>query len=169
MSIPLTDIKGQTGPIPGGNVNLYLAEADEVATIPDDTDGVISTDITLEAAATIGFKKFEFAPGTCRLSHPSVGEDGAGSFDTLIDVIIDGDDGARLNLFEKMINGRFIAIVDAASNNIKVAGTKRAPLICRQINYDSGADNPDRNAFTFQFKSRQGHLSKQYTGVVPTV
>lgn len=165
--IPLTDIKGTTGPNPGGSVNLYLAEADEVELIPAAVAGVITTDITLKAGATIGFKKFEFAPGTCKLSHPSVGEDGSGSFDTLIDVVIDGDDGARLDLFEQMINGRFIAILDPSSKKTKVVGTLRAPLICRQINYDGGADNPERNGFTFQFKSRAGHLSREYQGVIP--
>lgn len=168
MAITLTDLVSSPGPNPGGGVNLYLIDVANVTAIPDPdpSSKSIDTDITVEVGT--GFKKFEFAPGTCRLSNPTVGEDGSISFDTLIDVIIDGDDAERLDLFEQMVNGRFIALFDPASTNMKVVGTLRAPLLLRQANYDSGADNPDRNAVTFQFKSRVGHLPKVYTGAIPT-
>jgi hypothetical protein len=166
MRIPLVDLKGKTGPNPGGVVSLYLIEADQVVSIPEPVNGTIPVDIIVEAGS--GFKKFEFAPGTCKLSHPAVGEDGSASFDTLIDVVLDGDDDVRFELFNQMLNGRFIAIVDNSSKNMKVVGTLRAPLLLRQVGYDGGADNPERNGFTFQFKGRQGHLSPGYTGVIPT-
>lgn len=168
MPITLKDIKRKTGPNPGGAVNLYICVADEVLAIPAAVAGVISTDITLQDPVTnVGFKKFEFAPGKCKLSHPTVGEDGSKSFETLLDVSIEGDDAERLSIFESMINGRFIAIVDDASKNVKVAGTLRAPLELIQANYDGGDDQPGMRGTVFQFKSRDGFFSKIYTGVIP--
>lgn len=166
--ITLTDVKRKTGPNPGGAINLYICLADEVATIPEAANGVISTDITLvDPVTNVGFKKIEFAPGKCKLSHPTVGEDGSKSVETLLDVTVEGDDGERLALFESMLNGRFIAIVDDASKNMKVAGTLRAPLELIQANYDGGEDQAGMRGTIFQFKSRDGFFSKIYTGVIP--
>lgn len=167
MAIVLKDIKRKTGPNPGGAVNLYVCLADEIESIPAATAGVISDDIVLKDPLTaVGFVKFEFAPGKCKLSHPTVGEDGAKSFETLIDVTIEGDDAERMALFESMLNGRFIAIVDDASKNMKVAGTLRAPLELIQANYDGGDDQPGMRGTIFQFKSRDGFFSKIYEGAI---
>ena len=167
MAIVLKDIKRKTGPNPGGAVNLYICLADEIETIPAAVDGVISDDIVLATTpAPVGFVKFEFAPGKCKLSHPTVGEDGAKSLETLLDVTVEGDDGERLALFESMLNGRFVAIVDDASKNMKVAGTLRAPLELIQANYDGGDDQPGMRGTVFQFKSRDGFMSKVYTGAI---
>ena len=166
MSIVLTDIKQTTGPNPGGAVNLYLCLAEEIATIPEAVSGEISTDITLETGA-VGFKKFEFSPGKCNLMHNTVGEDGSKSFETMIECTIAGDDAARLHMFEQMINGRYVAILDMASNKMRVVGDLRVPLLAIQANYASGADQPDENATVFQFKGRGGKFSPVYTGVIP--
>jgi hypothetical protein len=165
MAITLVDLAAKTGPNPGGIVNLYVAKAADVSVIPEAVNGVITTDLTVTGD---GFKKFEFAPDTCKLSHPTVGEPGSKSFQELIDCIIDGDD-ERLAMFESMINGRFICIVDAASAGMRVVGTKRAPLLLEQANYDGGAAQGDRNATTFQFVGRSGHMSLRYTGAIPAV
>lgn len=166
--ITLKDVKRKTGPNPGGAVNLYLCVADEVATIPAAVAGVVSTDITLvDPLTNVGFKKFEFAPGKCKLSNPTVGEDGSKSVETLLDVTVEGDDGERLALFESMLNGRFIAIIDDASKNVKIGGTLRAPLELIQTNYDGGDDQPGMRGTIFQFKSRDGFFPKVYTGVIP--
>ena len=164
--ITLLDVRQKTGPLPGGAVDLYLILAEDVDNIPDAVEGAISTDITVKAGSS--FKKIEFAPGTCKISHPSVGEDGSGSMETLVDFIVGSDDAATLAMFNDMINGRFIAIVDQASRVKRLAGSKRAPLILRAVGYDGGADQPDRNATTFQLKSRDGRISPEYQGVVQT-
>lgn len=167
--IVLKNIKRKSGPNPGGATNLYLALAADVASIPapDATTKSIDTDIVLKDAKK--WAKFEFNPGKCKLSNPTVGEDGSKSFETLIDVTIAGDDAERLALFEEMINGQFIAIVDDASKNVKVAGTLRAPLELIQANYDGGSDQPEGRGTIFQFKSRDGYLSKVYTGAIDTI
>jgi hypothetical protein len=166
MPIVLTDVKQKTGPNPGGVVNLYLCIEEDVDTLPDAVAGVISTDLVVSGT---GFKKFEFSPGKCSLTHPTVGEDGSKSFETMIECTVDGDDAERMALFESMINGKFIAIVDMASDKMRVAGSKRVPLLCIQANYGSGADQPEQNGTVFQFKGRGGKYSPVYEGVVPVV
>lgn len=164
--ITLADVKQKTGPLPGGAVDLYLILAEDVDNIPAAVDGAITTDITVKAGSS--FKRFEFAPGTCKVSHPSVGEDGSISAESLVDFIVGNDDAAALSMFNEMMNGRFIAIVDQASGVKRLVGTKRAPAILRAVGYDGGADQPDRNATTFQLKSRDGRISPEYQGVVQT-
>ncbi|AHM62304.1 hypothetical protein D770_20275 [Flammeovirgaceae bacterium 311] len=168
--IKLRDLRHQNGPIPGGVVKLYLAKDADVTNMTittDPTTGAKSIDVDMTVGGD-GFKEFEFEPGTCKLSHPTVGEDGSKSFEQLVDWVIAGDDD-RLELFNNMINGRYIAITDSASGGLRVVGTKRAPALLTTATYDSGADQPERNATTFQLKSRAGHYSIKYTGAVPVV
>jgi hypothetical protein len=165
MPIPLIDLKGKTGPNPGGIVDAYIVESSEVVSMAD-AAGIVAAIVLKEGSS---WKKIEFAPGTCKLSQPAVGEDGSGSFDTLVDMVVDGDDDPRFHILNQMINGRYILVLDPASKNKKVVGTLRAPLLLRALGYDGGADNPERNGFTFQFKGRQGHLVYGFTGEIPSV
>jgi hypothetical protein len=164
MAIVLTDIKQKTGPIPGGAVNLYLVLADDVQDIPAAAvlTGSIDADIVLKAGKT--WSKFEFAPGKCKLSNPTVGEAGSKSFQTTLDCTIGGDDPKTLKLFNDMINGRYIAVVDMASMRKKVAGSIRVPLLCEAASWDGGEDQPNINGTVFSFVSRAGFIVEDYTG-----
>jgi hypothetical protein len=165
----LFDIKNKTGPNPGGGLNLYIAPAEDVQTIPapDAVTKSIDTDIVPKAGKV--FNKFDIAPGTLKISNPSVGENGSGSFETLVDCIISGDDAKNLDLFNSMINGLFILLIDQASKNVKVGGTLRSPMMLISATFDGGADQPDRNGVTLQFKSRDGNMVSNYTGTLPLV
>lgn len=168
MGVVLRDIKQKTGPNPGGGVNIWVAAAEDVTNIPAPVvaaDGSKSIDADIVVVGN-GFKHIEFAPGTCKLSHPTVGEDGSKSFETLIDCVVDGDDG-RLDLFNDMINGRYIVIHESASGVKRVCGSMASALLLIQANYDGGADQPERNATTFQFKGREGFMSIRYNGAIP--
>lgn len=168
MAVVLRDIKQKTGPNPGGGVNIWVAVHEDVTNIPAAVvaaDGTKSIDADMTVAGA-GFKHIEFAPGTCKLSHPTVGEDGSKSFETLIDCVVDGDDG-RLDLFNDMINGRYIVVVEAASGVKRLCGSMASAMLLIQANYDGGADQGERNATTFQFKGREGKYSIRYNGAIP--
>lgn len=166
--INLTSLKRKSGPNPGGSINLYLCSADNINFIPepDPVSKIITSNIILKPGTV--FSKFEFNPGKCKLSNPSVGQDGSGYFETLVDLTISGDDAARLSLFGEMINGQFIAVIENASRAVKLAGSMEAPLLCRQVNYDAGGDIQEPNGTIFQFKSR-GFMVKEYAGLIPLV
>lgn len=165
----LFDIKNKTGPNPGGGLNLFITPAADVQLIPaaDPVSKSVSTDITLKATKV--WNKFDIAPGTLKISNPTVGEDGSKSFETLVDVVVTSDDPKNLDLFNTMINGLFILLIDQASKNVKIGGTLRSPMMLISATFDGGADQPDRNGVTLQFKSRDGNMVQNYTGALPVI
>lgn len=166
----LRDVLQKAGPNPGGAVNLYLCKLEDIVTIPAETVGAdgsktIDTDITVKGD---GFKHWQFAPGTCNLMHPTVGERGSASFGTEIAFILNGDD-ERVDQFEEMINGLFVAILDTASGLFRLVGNKRSPLTMEKADYALGADQPERNGTTFSLKGYGGRYSRRYKGAIPVV
>lgn len=167
MPISLTDIKQKTGPNPGGVVVLHLVLADDVEgpiPAPDAITGSIDDNIVLKTGKK--WAKFEFAPGKCKLGTPSVGEHGSISLQTTLDCTIPGDDAKNLKLFADMLNGRYLACVDLATKRKKIAGTLRSPLLLVAAGWDSGEDQPNQNATTFSFISRDGYNVEDYTGEI---
>ncbi|NJO90767.1 MAG: hypothetical protein HC831_18735 [Chloroflexia bacterium] len=164
----LTDIKIKTGPNPGGTVRLWLVPWQDVLLIPnpDPATGIITESIYLKENKR--WYKFQFAPNRCKLSNPSAGQEGSSYYNTLLEVSVPGSDQVQLMIFESMINGLFLALVDQADGVIKLAGTVQAPLLCSQVGYDAGGDNQDFHGTSFQFRSR-GFMSRQYTGFIQDV
>jgi len=161
--LDLTHIKQPTGSQPGGTHRLFIIEAVHISSIGalHPVDKVIYENLTI--AEDKRFSIFEFSPDTCRLSTPSRGNDGNSYFETLIDVQLSDDDPVKLDQFFKMINGRFIAVLDQASKEVKLCGSRESPLICRQVSYDAGGQLGDKNGTTFQFRSK-GTLPVGYKG-----
>lgn len=164
--INLKDIKRKTGPNPGGSVNLYLIPWADVASIPeaDPISHKIEGNIICKPGKR--FFKYEFAPGKCKLNVNTSGSDGSSYFQTAIDVSIPGDDAELLAIFSAMINGHFIAILDQASEAVKLAGSLAIPLLCSQVDYNAGADQGEFNGTGFKFKNR-GFMVEEYAGVIP--
>lgn len=164
----LKDIAVKTGPNPGGVVRLWLIPWQDVLAVPnpDPATGIISANISLKEDKR--WYKFSFSPSRCKLSNPSAGQDGSAWYDTVLDVGIPGSDQANLAVFEQMINGLFLALLDHANGAIKMAGSISAPLLCRQVSHEGGAENQDFAGTTFQFRSR-GFMSRQYTGLIKDV
>jgi len=164
----LKDIEFKTGPNPGGVVRLWLIPWQDVLSVPDPdpATGIISANISLKEGKR--FYKFSFSPSRCKLSNPSAGQDGSAWYETVLDVGIPGNDQGNLVIFERMINGLFLALLDHADGSIKMAGSISSPLLCRQVSHEGGAENQDFLGTTFQFRSR-GFLSRQYKGLIKDV
>jgi hypothetical protein len=162
----LKDIKSKPGPNPGGTVRLWLVPWQDVLAIPDPDPltGIIVAGITLKTGKK--FHRFEFAPGRCRLSNPTAGSDGSHWFDTVLDLVVPGDNQELMNLFQSMLNGLCLALTDQATGTIKLCGTIASPLMCK-ISHDHGQDTNDFNGATIQLRSR-GFLPVQYTAPVQT-
>lgn len=159
----LKDIEAKTGPNPGGSVRLWLIPWANVSSVPaPDQDGVITSNIVLKDGAR--WHRFEFSPGRCRLQNPAAGQQGSYWFDTAIDVAVPGDDQENMNVFEGMINGLFLALIDQAGGVVKLAGTLSSPLICK-VAHDHGGDNNDFRGATFEFRSK-GFLPREYAGSI---
>lgn len=164
--IQLQDIKRKTGPLPGGSVNLYLIPWKDVHSIPavDANTRRIEGNIVCKAGKR--FHKYEFAPGKCKLTCNTSGSDGSSYFQTTIEVSIAGDDAEMLSIFSKMLNGHFIALVDQASEAVKLAGSVDIPLICHQVDFNAGGDQGEFNGTVFRFKNR-GYMVEDYAGEIP--
>jgi len=166
MTVTLSDIKRQTGPLPGGIQNVYIANVSDINEFTE-SGGVVSADlVTSTGDTTVGFVKYEFDPDTAQLTFETVGEDGSKSFQPMVELRIGGDD-TRLKEFENMINGPFLVITETAMGNMRILGNHRTPALAIQANYSSGAAQGDPNGTTIQFKARQGTNPPQYTGAIP--
>jgi hypothetical protein len=152
--IDLTTIKNPNGPRSGGTTRLFIIDAANVESIPavHPVDKVIYDNIS--RVENKSFVQFDFAPDSCKLSTPSRGNDGNSYFETIIDVRIGDDDPEKLDQFFRMINGLFIIVLDQASSQVKLCGSKLSPLLCRQVNYDAGSQQSDFNGTAFQFRSK---------------
>lgn len=161
--IDLTSIKNPNGPRLGGTTRLFIIDAGYVESIPaiHPVDKVIYANIEREEGKS--FAQFDFAPDSCRLNTPSRGNDGSSYYETVIDVRIPDDDPVKLDQFFRMINGLYIIVLDQASSQVKLCGSLLSPMLCRQVNYESGSQQADFNGTAFQFRSK-GTLPTGYMG-----
>lgn len=160
----LIDIRAKRGPNPGGLVNVYIIPFNHLIGFLVDPDGVIRQDIQLKEGTR--FFVYEFDPGKARVRSASSGTEGGKFFQPGVELSIAGDEGEKLQMFGKMINGLFIVIVEQPSGRRKLAGSSLCPALCTQADYDGGGDTDNFNGTIFQFQTR-GEMIRDYEGLIP--
>ena len=160
----LKDLKAKSGPNPGGLVKVFIIPAFQVSGIGPVAGGIISQDIQLVAGSR--FFVYDFNPGSARLKGTGTGSEGSRFFLNELELAISGEEPDRLQLFNQMINGLFIVIVELPSGSRKLLGNRLCPASCSDTAYDGGSDTGDRNGTTIKFTARSG-LPVDYTGAVP--
>lgn len=142
-----------------GNVNLWVANMQDVDVIPDPDPGTrtISTDLTMAAAAV--FKKYVFATGTARHTEP---EDENHSTTGLLVARFDKDDAAKREEFYNMSRNAegFTFIVEDGNGERKLV-----PESELFGDFDSGAQGADKNAWTIRLQYT-GDPAFIYTGAI---
>ena len=156
-TVTLADINELCGANVPGNISVYVANYDDLATVPSATAKVITGDITMVASAT--FKRFNFTEDTCQ--HTEEQNEG-GSVDGILRMNFHKDDAIKRNQFEAMVNGKFSVIVTDGNGLTKLIRK------CRwRRNYDSGTSGADVNGYSCEF-FYTAQAADVYEGVIPT-
>lgn len=160
--ISLTDIKNKRGTNPGGSVNVYLCPWHDIQSIGlRNASGQVSAIACKEGKR---FYHYEFLPAKAKLRSKTTGS--GQYFEQSLELTISGDEPEKLQEFEQMIGGLFIAIVEQASGSRKLMGGMLCPLKCTEVGYDAGGDTGDLNGTSLKFEARGG-MATEFTGIIP--
>lgn len=157
--VTLEEIIEQCGTNTAGNKMLYLANMDDLLTVPapDADTRTISTDIVMDTGDQ--FFAFGFTEDTCQHTENINDNDSAIG---AITAFFGKDEDKKRHRFTTMIGGKF-AVIITDENNV----TKYIPNVRFRWDFDSGTDSEnDRNGYTVRM-SYKGEPAYIYEGTIP--
>lgn len=135
-----------------GLVALYVAKAEDVASIPAPGAGThtVDTDITMEATKL--FYKWEFSPGTGKVTMPLEGEIDNKSFGVVAAFQLAKERDEVLYEFAQNVSTPLIAIAETNNGNFFLIGDLKRPAYFNLADYDGGAKGGDPNMMNCEIK-----------------
>jgi hypothetical protein len=145
---------------------LYVALESDVATIPDATDGVVSTDITMETSAV--FYECEIVEETGEAKFERTGFEGDSvSYTHMVQAFVAEQGKVNDLSLEALDNKRCIVIAEGnnGTGDMHILGEKGKGLIVRT----EESEDADRRGFLFiASQSGYSHTPYKYSGAVTT-
>lgn len=159
-TVTLAEIDKVCGPNIPGNILLYVANADELITVPavDVGTHTVSTDVTFDTGGR--WWPFVFDKKSCQHTEE---EQENGQVLGTVTCFFSHDDDAKRKLFMDMTNGDF-ALCITDGNSL----TKLVPSgVEFSRNFDSGLETADKNGYqvTFTYEGTPAYI---YTGAIST-
>lgn len=166
--VSVAAIKRTRGANPGGLVEFYIIDKDDLLDLPAPADGKVTITAAITAKPGKGFTKWEFAQDTGDFNFKLSGDPGSQSFEHTVGIYIPRFTPEIAEEYNKLPNGEYVIIkVDANGNQI-VNGDLVRPMI-PNLDYKSGKKFNDKNGAEVGFAAGNGHVPYFYTGEIPVL
>jgi hypothetical protein len=146
-----------------GLKKLYLALRSEIDTIPDPTNHVISSDITMVGVNV--FKEIEFIADSGVLEED--GTSGEGIVQKTLTGFIPGGTATIKNAVNGMNGSLVVGIVEQTKDGFVLMGSKELPMTFKAKYSTQKIGGNERRGFEFTLTGFQEDFGFHYTGALP--
>lgn len=152
----LLDVRYTAGSVnTGGMLNILIIDRDDILTLADDVNGVVSTAITLNAG-----KRFYSIYATLdknSLGSKRQGEKDGGSFVNTLTFVSPSNQQDLIDISGKVVNGGYIVLAQemdaSASSNYRLLGNLLRPAYLTDFEQTTGANSSDFKMTSFTFSA----------------
>jgi hypothetical protein len=154
------------GPNPAGYSQLALFNKNDIDVLPapDAETGIATANITMKANKK-GFE-IPFTEETGSFKEPLDGEVDAQTVKPMVGFTLAGRKAATVARIQKMIGGKYIAVITFLDGQRVIVGSKVTPLRLTKANFDSGSyGSTTRKGFEFELTASSAIYAYDYTGL----
>ena len=132
----------------GGNESFYFSPVGNIKTLPDPVNSIISSSIDFYSSYDFYIGKANYK--SLDFSESQKETDGGPVYNISIKGFYPGLNATMLNLFTEMAKYSHIVKITDFNENIRIAGTKQAPLKFK-FSQVTGSEPGSKNGYNFEF------------------
>ena len=155
------------GANPAGYSKIALFNISDIDVLPaaDAVTGIAATDITMKATKK-GFE-IPFTEETGEFDEPLDGEIDAQTIKPMIKFTLAGRIATTVAIIQKMIGGRYIAIITFLDGKKIIVGSINTPLRLKKADFKSGAYGSNtRKGFEFEMMASSARVAARTTTII---
>lgn len=140
---------------------IYIAQEDEITSIPAAVNGEVTTDIVMEIAGT--FKRIPISrePGKNKLNSDQEGDSDSGAYFSQGEFFVSGGSADRSYMYSGTKGKGFILLIPDLEGNIQIVGSKARPAAVK-----SNQVNDDQKGYRLVVEHRGKDLPYYYSGTI---
>lgn len=168
MCVSLGSIRNKCGANPGGSVEMYVINKEDVASFPTVGEDGVTLSGGIIPKEGKGFAKWDFLQDTGSFDFKLSGDPGSQAFEHIVAAYIPRFNPQIAGIYNGLPNSEVIIIkVDGVGQKL-VFGDLQRPLI-PNLDYKSGKKFNEKNGAELSFTCGNSHVPYFVTGVIPVV